>query len=79
MYQEEIGMSSYTRLEIKEQNELVGKRITSPREHKGKIRGITNAKGEHHPCIIHIEGGEDITPDDLVFIEFDGRHGFIDV
>jgi len=82
MYEEQIGDSSYTRPEAEDAEKVVGKRITGPEEYKGKITGWTVAEGEHHPGMFHVEGSDiDPTAHEVLngFVEFDGRHGFIDV
>jgi hypothetical protein len=76
MYEEEFEDGThYTRLEQDDFDKIRGKRING----RGKIVGYTVARGELHPCLIHIEGGDDITADELPYVDFDGRHGFVEV
>ena len=80
MYEEQLDGGSYTRLDSDDFDKLNGKRITAPAQHRGKVCGWTNADGEEHPAIIHIDGAdEDITPEELPYVDFDGRHGFMDI
>jgi len=81
MYEEQIGDSSYTRTEADDRETIKGKRITEPAEYKGKISHVTDAKGENHPAIVHVEGSQaNPTAHEVLngFVDFDGRHGFID-
>jgi len=75
MYEEQLGDWTYTRLESEDWEELKGKRVKG----YGKIVGWTTSEGEQHPAILHTTGDEDLTPEDLPYAEFDGRHGFIDL
>ena len=80
--EEKIGNSSYTRPSDKERHAMKGKRITSPERFKGKISHVTVAQGEHHPAIVHVDGAEENpTVHEVLngFVEFDGRHGFVDL
>ena len=81
-HEEKIGNSSYTRPSKEERKKIVGKRIVSPERFKGKITHTTVAKGEQHPSIFHVEGSEENpTAHEVLngFVEFDGRHGFLDI
>jgi hypothetical protein len=73
VWTETIGKSDYIRFAPGAHTKLAGKRITGG-ETEGRIRAITNAAGEHHPAIIHVEGGEDIAAHQLPYCEIDGRH-----
>jgi len=73
VWTETIDKTEYIRLAPGAHSKLAGKRITGG-ETSGRIRGITNAAGERHPAIIHIEGGEDIATHHLPYCEIDGRH-----
>lgn len=66
--------SNYTRLESEDWDAIKGKRING----HGKISGLTNAEGEHHPAVIKTEDGALFTPEELKFADFDGRHGILD-
>ena len=81
-HEEQIGKSRYTRTDKKDREAIKGKRITAPAEYAGKISHVTNAKGEHHPAIVHVDGSDaNPTAHEVLhgFVEFDGRHGFMDV
>jgi len=73
MHTETIGESDYVRFDKGDADELIGARLTGG-DTTGQIRGVTNAHGEHHPAIIHVDGGRDIAAHQLPFHEFDGRH-----
>lgn len=76
MYTEQIGMAEYRRIEQEDWEEIEGKRING----HGKIVGMTNAEGEHHPAFVTTEDGEPWTLGDLMYdVEFDGRHAIIDI
>jgi len=73
VWTETIGKTEYVRFARDVHSKLAGKRITGG-ETEGRIRGITNAQGEHHPALVHIDGGPDIAAHQLAYCEFDGRH-----
>lgn len=76
MFEEEVDDgTTYIRLEPEDFDKIRGKRING----RGKIVGYTPAVGEMHPCLVHIEGGNDIAAHQLPYMEFDGRHGWVDV
>ena len=82
MYEEQIGDSSYTRTDADDREAIKGKRITAPAEYAGKISHVTDAEGEHHPAIVHVDGSDaNPTAHEVLagFVDFDGRHGFLDV
>jgi len=73
VWTETIGKTEYIRFGDDTHSKIAGKRITGG-ETEGRIRGITNAEGEHHPAVVHVEGGQDISASQLPYCEFDGRH-----
>lgn len=75
MYTEQIGDSEYGRIEADDWDKLNGMRVMG----RGKIVAYTNAEEEHHPAVLHVDGGEDLAVHELCYVEFDGRHGFVDL
>jgi hypothetical protein len=63
----------FIRFESEDHERLVGKRING----RGEVVGLTNAVGELHPAMVHVDGGEDIAAHEIAYVDWDGRHGWI--